>query len=70
MKKFNPNTLQLEVWQERPELISLELSKVQWKPSIHLLTRSYLHITGGDQDSTVAFVFHDIKKPFNEISRT
>ena len=42
-------TVKLNYWQKRPQLISLESSKVKWPPSIHRISNMILHIVGGQE---------------------
>ena len=45
------DTMKLQVWQKRAQLIIREMSEVKWTPSVHLLENNYiLHIVGGQKN--------------------
>ena len=55
-------------WNEKPRLISEQVSSEEWKPTIHYLENlaQLLFITTGKKD-TVDFNFHQSKDPFRFI---
>ncbi len=40
-----------DIWQDKPKLAALEVSEIEWKPSVHRLGDEILHIVGQGDDN-------------------
>ena len=45
-KNLNSNTYKndIDIWQDKPKLAQLEISKKEWKPSVHNIGEKVVHI--------------------------